>query len=127
CNRNVEETERRNKIAEDNKLEAARVQPAARGGRAESVYRPDAPERSYFGDMFAMQFNADPSARERLESHGREMVDLGHVSKRDVGTGAFAGLTVPQYLIDLYAPLARAGAPLLGAVRKVPLPASGMT
>jgi len=124
---NLKDAEERQRTLDDNPV----PQPATpRGSRkSESVYRPDTPERSFFRDAcrFEMSNGLDTEARERLEAHGREMLDGGHVSKRDVGTGAFAGLAVPQYLIDLYAPLARAGAPTLAAVRKLPLPASGMT
>jgi hypothetical protein len=128
CKTNLADAERRQRIADENPVTPAAKQPAgARGAKNESVYREDTPERSFFTDAYAMQFNHDTHARERLEAHGREMLDNGTISKRDVGTGAFAGLTVPQYLIDLYAPLARAGAPLLSAVRKLPLPDKGMT
>jgi HK97 family phage major capsid protein len=125
CKRNLADAERRQRLIDDNPLpEPARV----RGGKHESVYRIDRPELSFFQDAYAYQFAFDPSARERLEAHGNEMRELGVVpQQRDVGTGAFAGLTVPQYLIELYAPLARAGAPLLSAVRKLPLPDRGMT
>ena len=130
CAKNLKDAEERQRVADENKPNEGA--PAnARGGRTESIYRQDTPERSFFADCFRSQFNMDVIARERLEAHGREMLDKGLATapreQRDVGTGAFAGLTVPQYLIDLYAPLARGGAPLLGAVRKVPLPASGMT
>jgi len=46
---------------------------------------------------------------------------------RAAGTGAFVGLTVPQYLTDLYAPLARALRPFADACNGHQLPADGMT
>jgi HK97 family phage major capsid protein len=50
------------------------------------------------------------------------------IERRDVTTANFEGLVVPQYLVDLAAPLARAGRPFLDfAVTKRALPASGMT
>jgi HK97 family phage major capsid protein len=49
------------------------------------------------------------------------------IEKRDVGTSAFAGLVVPQFLTDLAAPLARAGRPLADRARRHALPGAGMT
>ena len=65
----------------------------------------------------------DPSASDRLQRHSRE----GEVEARDVGTGAFAGLTVPQYLTDLVAPVRRQGRPLADIAASHPLPPDGMT
>jgi len=75
-------------------------------------------KNSFFGDMYQARFNNDYNANKRLAEHQE-------VSKRDVGTGAFAGLVVPQYLVDDYAPLARAGANFYNAVPKRDLPAYG--
>jgi HK97 family phage major capsid protein len=49
------------------------------------------------------------------------------IQLRDVGTSAFDGLTVPQYLTGLYANTARAGRPLADNARRLDLPADGMT
>jgi len=50
------------------------------------------------------------------------------VERRDVDTSNFAGLVVPQYLVDLAAPLARAGRPTADfATNKMALPAAGMS
>jgi HK97 family phage major capsid protein len=99
-------------------------------GREPAIYAAEDSSSSFFGDMYRHQFNADPASRERLERHGRQNTDelrARGVQQRDVGTGAFVGLTVPQYLIDLYAPLARAGAPVLASLsRTMKLPSSGM-
>jgi len=75
-------------------------------------------ENSFFGDMYNAKFNNDYQANKRLAEHQE-------VSKRDVGTGAFTGMVVPQYLLDDYAPLARAGANFYQAVPKRELPAFG--
>jgi HK97 family phage major capsid protein len=75
-------------------------------------------DNSFFGDMYQARFNNDYNANKRLAEHQE-------VSKRDVGSGAFAGLVVPQYLVDDYAPLARAGANFYNAVPKRELPAYG--
>jgi len=47
--------------------------------------------------------------------------------QRAVGTGAFAGLSIPQYLLEEFAPLARASAPFLSAIRRLNLPEQGMS
>lgn len=98
------------------------------GEDRELVYRED--RQGFFSDVYRAQRFADTDARERLSRHAEQM---GHVYRergiqlRDVGTTAFDGLTIPQYLIDLYAPNAVAGRPYANAVRSLPLPASGMT
>lgn len=67
----------------------------------------------------------DPIASDRLLRHAQETA--GMVEARDVGTGAFAGLVVPQYLTDLAAPARRAGRPFADLATSHPLPADGMT
>jgi hypothetical protein len=73
---------------------------------------------------------------ERLQRHmSEERVERGHLltgergqhAERAAGTGAFAGLTVPQYLTDMYAPLARAMRPFADACNGHTLPEDGMT
>ncbi|MFC5099855.1 hypothetical protein [Kibdelosporangium philippinense] len=54
-------------------------------------------------------------------------VGTGAQEQRAVGTGAFAGLVVPQYLVDLFAPMATAGRPFADACRPHELPPTGMT
>jgi hypothetical protein len=49
------------------------------------------------------------------------------MQSRAVGTGAFTGLTVPQYLTDLYAPATATLRPLANNMNQHPLPPSGMT
>lgn len=68
----------------------------------------------------------DPRADERIRQHMRE-VDADGVEVRDVGTGAFAGLVVPQYLTDLVAPVRRAGRPTADIANSHELPPDGMT
>jgi HK97 family phage major capsid protein len=81
-------------------------------------------DNSFIKDAYNAQFKNDYNANERLARHMREE----ETERRDVGTGAFEGLVVPQYLIDLAAPIARAGRPFadLGVSTHV-LPPSGMT
>lgn len=88
-------------------------------------------EHSFLQDAFAATKGGDFRAAERLSRHGDEMRveyrDQHGVEARDIGTSAMAGLVIPQYLVDLHAPLARAGRPFADRVRHLPLPASGMT
>ncbi len=87
------------------------------------TYTPQA-ETSFVKDAYNAQFKNDFSAQERLTRHMREE----EVERRAVGTGAFEGLVVPQYLTDYAAPIARAGRPFLDAATNVhALPPSGMT
>jgi HK97 family phage major capsid protein len=91
--------------------------------REERTYRPDN-GTSFVRDAFNAQVRGDFAASERLARHMKEE----SVERRDVDTGNFTGLVVPQYLVDLAAPLARAGRPTADfATNKMPLPASGMT
>lgn len=72
---------------------------------------------SFIADAWAAR-SGDFKAQERLNNHQ-------DFEARDVGTGAFTGLVVPQYLVDEYAPIARAGSPFYNAVPKKDLPAFG--
>jgi len=67
-------------------------------------------------------------SNDRLTRHMQEeRVERGQYLVRAAGTGAFAGLTVPQYLTESYAPLARAMRPFADACNHHDLPADGMT
>ncbi|MFE1424367.1 hypothetical protein ACFW6C_02160 [Streptomyces fungicidicus] len=116
----------------------ARTTPAAhrapaydrvhRVGAEERTYRPDQDRR---GAMFerdvAAAFLGDYEARDRLARHmAEERAERGEQLQRAVGTGAFAGLVVPQYLTDMYAPQAQANRPFADAIRHHDLPAQGM-
>jgi HK97 family phage major capsid protein len=108
----------------------APAQREALGARVEvhepATYRRDnSTQVSFFGDMYAAQFQGDRAAAERQTRNAREMADLAP-SQRAAGTSAFSGLVVPQYLVDLYAPMARAGRPFADTCRHLPLPAEGM-
>lgn len=79
---------------------------------------------SFIADAFNAQYKNDFAAQDRLARHSREE----SIERRDVGTGAFSGLVIPQYLVDLAAPFARAGRPTCDfATNKHVLPAAGMT
>lgn len=78
---------------------------------------------SFVRDAFNAQVRNDFAASERLARHMKEE----SVERRDVDTSNFVGLVVPQYLIDLAAPLARAGRPTADfATNKMVLPPAGM-
>lgn len=107
-----------------------------RGGRAERTYRPDTdPRGAQFlldvarGSVFG---GADPDAQQRLRAHTQEerVERAGQGFDREsraAATSAFAGLVVPQYLVDLVAPAAAAGRPFANICNGHPLPATGMT
>jgi len=81
-------------------------------------------DSSFFKDAYNAQFKSDFTAQDRLARHMREE----EIERRDVGTAQFDGLVIPQYLVDLAAPLARAGRPFADfATNKMTLPPSGMT
>ncbi|HEY9416900.1 MAG TPA: hypothetical protein VIQ30_19255 [Pseudonocardia sp.] len=79
-------------------------------------------------DVLASFLVRDLEAEQRLLRHMQEeRVDRGQYLERAVGTGAFAGLTVPQYLTEMYAPAVAARRPFADAMTKLPLPPQGMT
>lgn len=86
----------------------------------------------FLRDVMNAHTRSDFSAAQRLDRHMQEeRVEraeyLAGIESRDVGTSAFAGLTVPQYLTDLVAPKVRNLRPFADVCRKLPLPADGMT
>ncbi|MFC6017220.1 phage major capsid protein [Plantactinospora solaniradicis] len=104
----------------------------ARVGAEERTYRPDTDKRGagFQRDVLGA-FLGDYEAQSRLARHMQEerteRGDRLRTDTRAVGTGAFGGLVIPQYLTDMYAPLARANRPLADAMRHHILPAQGMT
>lgn len=103
----------------------------ARTGAEPRTYTSESARRDGVGfvrDVIASQFMSDYGAAERLRRHmSEERVERAEYFSRDVGTSQFAGLTVPQYLVDLVAPAARAGRPLADNCRRLDLPPDGMT
>jgi hypothetical protein len=70
----------------------------------------------------------DLEAEARLARHMQEeRVERGQYLERAAGTGAFAGLVVPQYLTELYAPALSNLQPFADAMTKHDLPENGMT
>ena len=105
----------------------------ARVGTEERTYhRGNAGKGGLFlRDVTRMYLNRDIGAEQRLSRHMQEeRVERGEYLQRaagDAGTGAFAGLTVPQYLTEMYAPKARALRPFADACNQHDLPPDGMT
>lgn len=129
--RTLEDVEAREVAAAASVTEERVERGAAVVTREERTYTPDAERRegrSFLRDVFASKYLNDPSASQRLGRHmAEERVERGaDLESRDIGTGAAAGLTVPQYLVDLAAPLARAGRPVANICNAHPLPADGM-
>lgn len=77
----------------------------------------------FLTDALKATFKTDGDAQERISRHQREMA----IEYRAADTSSFAGLVVPAYLVDLYAPLARAGRPFADACRKHSLGNQGMS
>jgi len=114
------------KAAEARAAVAPVATPTVSGIKVISEARTYSPgsEASFVKDAFNSQVRNDFAASERLARHMKEE----SVERRDVDTSNFVGLVVPQYLVDLAAPLARAGRPTADfATNKMALPASGMT
>jgi hypothetical protein len=116
----------------DPKTEA--VKPAydrvARIGQEERTYHRgnDRGGGVFLRDVLAQYLNRDLEAEQRLMRHMQEeRVERPEYLTRAVGTGAFAGLTVPQYLTEMYAPAVAARRPFADICTKLPLPAQGMT
>jgi hypothetical protein len=128
----TEEMEREAKQRETRATETRKpaYDQVARVGQEERTYRKD---QDPFGKGFLMDVSRqflfqDVEASHRLSQHMREeRVERAEYMTRAVGTGAFAGLTVPQYLTDLYAPATAALRPFADVCNRHPLPDSGMS
>lgn len=88
------------------------------------TYRPDV-QASYFSDLYARQFRVGDvaGAEQRLGAHEREVA----VERRDIAVSAMAGAVPPQYLLDQFAPVAKAGRPFLNSLNSMPLPPDGVS
>lgn len=78
---------------------------------------------SFLADAMAAEFGGSYDARDRIARYQNEV----RIEKRDSGSSNFAGLVVPQYLVDAFAPLRRAGRPVCDISSRAALPNSGMT
>jgi HK97 family phage major capsid protein len=128
----VEEQEREAKQREVRATETRKpsYDQVARVGQEERTYRQD---QDPYGKNFLMDVSRqflfqDVEASHRLSRHMQEeRVERAEYMQRAVGTGAFAGLTVPQYLTELYAPATAALRPFADVCNRHPLPESGMS
>ena len=124
----------------DTQVKARKTEPAARKpvtrestvrvGTEERTYRPDIDRRGkqFLWDVVRGTLFNDYSANQRLAQHmHEERVDRPQYLERAVGTGAFTGLVVPQYLTDMYAPAVAALRPFADICNKHELPPDGMT
>ena len=102
----------------------------ARVGQEKRTYSRDSDPKGmqFLRDVGAQFLRVDAEADDRLSRHMQEeRVERGNLVARAAGTAAFSGLVVPQYLVDMYAPKARAGRPFADACRSHDLPEKGMT
>jgi len=97
-----------------------------RMGAEEPVYRKDQRSQSFFGDLYAWRFHADIDAGDRLRRH-QQMTATEARAVTTGGLGADGGLVIPQFLVEDFAAVARAGRPFANFVGSRPLPPEGMT
>lgn len=110
-------------------VQAAGDPAGVRVGNEERTYSQASSMRdgvSFFADLVQAGVNNDPTAQERLNRH-RQEASVDAAETRAVGTGAFSGVTVPSYLTDMVAPLARALRPFADICNHHDLPSEGMT
>ncbi|XUL91002.1 hypothetical protein ACQ86D_33870 [Streptomyces galilaeus] len=128
----VEEQEREAKQKEfrETKTRTPAYDQVARVGREERTYRKDQDPlgKNFLMDVSRQFLYQDVEASFRLAQHMQEeRVERAEYLQRAVGTGAFAGLTVPQYLTDMYAPAVANLRPFADTCNPHPLPESGMS
>lgn len=102
----------------------------ARVGQEERTYRKDQDPlgKNFLMDICRQYSHQDIEAGGRLARHMQEeRVERAEYLQRAVGTGAFTGLTVPQYLTDMYAPATAALRPFADICNSHPLPEAGMS
>src|SRR5262245_29767709 len=138
--RKAEEAEREIEAAQEERTAdprtTAATKPAydrvARVGQEERTYhrgndKPGSGEM-FIRDVVRQFLYRDFESEQRLSRHMQEeRVERGQYLERAAGTGAFAGLTVPQYLTEMYAPAVAARRPFADAMTRLPLPSAGMT
>jgi len=132
------------KVREERQTEALKeVRPsdqrdAAKRPAYDRVARVGTEERTYHkgsdrdGSVFLTdvirKMSGDIESEQRILRHMQEeRIERGQYIKRAAGTGAFAGLTVPQYLTDMYAPAVAALRPFANVCTHHDLPPDGMT
>lgn len=102
----------------------------SRIGQEERTYRKDEDPygTGFLRDLSRQFMYNDVEASSRLARHmHEERVERAQYLTRAVGTSAFEGLVVPQYLTDMYAPATAELRPFADVCNQHPLPASGMS
>jgi len=123
------ETQRISREVKSTGVKKPAYDEVARVGAEERTYHPgnDRKGVQFMKDAVNM-FLGDANAKDRVSRHmAEEKVERGQYLTRAVGTGAFTGLTVPQYLTEMYAPAVAAMRPFADACNHHDLPADGMT
>lgn len=127
------------RVAELDALEARRYEAAVKvgGAKVKSEARTYTREAERNGVSFLADVAAAsrvgglliPGADERIARHMQEerVERGGQLESRAIATSAVNSLVVPQYLVDQYAPYARAGRPFADICNRHDLPSSGMT
>lgn len=108
---------------------AQRETASVRVGAEERTYHQgnDPRGEAFLRDVGKAFVQRDFAATDRLMQHLREeRVERGEYLARATTTGSFDGLTVPQYLTDMFAKHAKAGRPFANAIRQHALPNEGM-
>jgi HK97 family phage major capsid protein len=82
---------------------------------------------SFFSDAYRHSLRGDARATERIMRHAREVEVHNEMTERATNTGTFAGLVVPQYLINLAAPALANGRPLANNIQRLQIPEQGMS
>ncbi|MFD6531578.1 phage major capsid protein [Streptomyces sp. NPDC060184] len=128
----TEEMERQAKAKEQTPTQARRpsYDQVARVGQEERTYRKDQDPhgKSFLMDVSRQFLYQDVEASSRLSRHmAEERVERAEYLQRAVGTSAFSGLTVPQFLTDMYAPATANLRPFADVCNRHPLPDSGMS
>jgi hypothetical protein len=125
---NLRDAEKSTPTANANRL--PNYDGVARIGTEKRTYNPDVDRRGagFVRDVARSFLYQDVTASTRLAQHmNEERIERAQYLERAVGTGAFAGLTVPQYLTELYAPAVAALRPFADICNHHDLPADGMT
>lgn len=102
----------------------------ARVGREERTYHRGNTGKGgpFINDVVKQFLFRDLEAEHRLARHMQEeRVERGQYLERAAGSGAFAGLVVPQYLTEMYAPAMSNLRPFADAMNTHDLPETGMT
>lgn len=124
----------------ERKYSDVKTTEVVRKSKHDEVVRVGAEERTYhrgndphgttfLQDVLRSFVHRDPAAEHRLSQHMKEerVEREQYLQMRAVGTSAFTGLVVPQYLTDMYAPATAALRPFAQICNQHPLPPDGMS